>query len=43
MLALCYGGVGDALLVRIENGAGHGDAFGTDLDAPIGELVGVDV
>lgn len=34
-------GVGDALLVRIEDGAGQGDAFGTNLNSSICKRVGI--
>lgn len=43
MFVLGDSSVRDALLVRIEDAVGQGDAFGTDLNAPVRYLVGIDV
>lgn len=43
MLVVCNRGMGDAVLVRIEYGAGKDDAIVPNLDAPIRELVGIGI
>jgi len=43
MLVLGDRSMGDAVLVWIENAAGQGDAFGAHLDAPLWNLVEIDV
>lgn len=41
VLGVCC--MSDALLVRIEDGKGQGDAFGAHLSTTICELIGIDV